>query len=485
MTKHIRQEFVNCTIYTFILKNLLRLFRINDPLRLVLIFLLLIGIRLTYLFDGVPLTALEIKWGIIGEKLSEGAAMYAEVWDNTPPLATIIFYLLTTIFGKISWANHAMALGLIIFQAYTFNAVLLKKNIHREKSYIPALLYVLFMGCCFDCMILSPLLISMTFLLLMLRNIFWLNDAALDEDVFSIGAYLGLAILTYLPNWIFIFFVLLAITFFRTASMRQYILFFYGLLLTVALLSLFYGWQSSFEVFFSNYLFTLFDFNFSESYVNMQSFAVIAGTLLFFLLLGIFKTYTERGFINYQNLCQLLMLIWTFFAIPTLFMGQQFAPLQILILFPPLVFFLTYFFLIIRRKWLSEFFFICFLATIGFLGYYSNYFLISNHYWRAKAQVTSNTQNKKVLVFGNNYLPYYQNKLATPYLNWEFVQKYFGKLEYYNITTTVYQEFEKEKPDLIIDEASFMPILAERIPILVEKYEQDATNKQWFWLKKK
>ncbi len=450
-----------------------------------LIFLLLVGIRLTYLLNDVPLTALEMKWGVIGEKLSEGAAMYAEVWDNTPPLAAIIFHLLTAVFGKISWANHALSLCLIMFQAYTFNAVLLKKNIHREKSYIPALLYVLFMGCCFDFMVLSPLLISLTFLLLMLRNIFWLNDTALDEDVFSIGAYLGLAILTYLPNWIFIFFVLLAITFFRTASVRQYVLFFYGLLLAIALVSLFYGWQSSFEVFFSNYLFTLFDFNFSESYVNMRSFAVIAGSLSLFLLLGIFKTYTERGFINYQNLCQLLMLLWTFFAIPTLFMGQQFAPMQILILFPPLVFFVTYFFLIIRRKWLSELFFLCFLVSIGFLGYYSKYFLVSNHYWVAANQVASKNQNEKVLVFGNNYLPYYQNKLATPYLNWEFVQKYFGKLEYYNITTEVYQEFEKEKPDLIIDEAGFMPILAARIPILAENYEQEPNNKQWFRLKKK
>ncbi len=460
-----------------------RFFRINDPFRLLFVFLILVSIRLAFLLNDVPLTALEIKWATLGEKLSEGSAMYAGVWDNTPPLSAFVFYILTALFGKNSWANHSLAVLLVMFQAYIFNAVLLKKNIHREKSYISALLYVLFMACCFDFMVLSPMLLSLTFLVLMLRNIFWLNDAALDEDVFRIGIYLGLAILTYLPNWIFIFFVLLAISFFRTASLRQYILFFYGLLLVIAFFSLFYVVQGSFEEFFSTFLFTLFDFNFTETYTPLRSFAMIGGTLLFLLLLGIFKTYSARGFINYQSLCQLLMVLWAFFATPTVFMGQQFAPLQVLVFFPALVFFVTYFFLLIKRRWLTELFFLCFIGVISWLGYYSTHLLSSSTYWLpATATVAPTTQ--KVLVLGNNYLPYYQNQLATPYLNWEFAQKHFSNLDYYSTVIEVHKAFEKEKPDLIIDQVGFMPSLVARIPMITNQYKQDPKDKEKFRLKK-
>ena len=475
-----------CYFCSFKITVVLNLFRINDPFRLVPIFLLLLLLRVGFISVGVPVTALEAYWLTLGEKLNTGAVMYIDIWDNTPPFAALVYWFLAK-FGKSLTIHHSFALLLVMIQAYVFNAVLLRKNIHREKSYIPALLYVLLMVACFDFLTLSPLLISMTFLVLLLRNIFWLNEGAKDEDIFSIGIYLGLAILSHLPNWLFIFFVLLCITFFRTVSLRQYLLLLYGLVLTVGAVALFYGWVNSFEAFFSNYFFSFFSLNFTVSYVSIQSFSAIFGVLFFFLLLSIIKTYTERGFINYQSLCQLIMILWVIVGIISMFFGQRFAPLQFIILLPSLVFFMTFFFLIIKRAWLSE---ILFLLTWGIvigLGYYSLHYLrpMDINYVTTNALKDSYAiKNKKILVLGDNFLPYYMNTIATPYLNWTLSQEHFKYLNTYKTTIEVYNNFTKELPDFIIDEKNFMPTLTNRIPMLGNLYEKPDKNLPVFRRKK-
>jgi hypothetical protein len=463
----------------------LNLLRINDPFRLIPIFILLIIFRVGFISFGIPITALEAYWLVLGEKLNTSATMYVDIWDSTPPIAAFVYWFLAT-FGKSATIQHGFAVFLVMVQAYIFNSVLLRKNIHREKSYIPAILYCFLMLSSFDFLSLSPLLISLTFLMLLLRNIFWLNESAKDEDIFSIGIYLGLAILSYLPNWIFIFFVFLCITFFRTVSLRQYLLLLYGLLLTISLVALYYAWQNSFQSFLDNYFFTLFDLNFTQSYVPIQNLVLWIATFLFFLLLSIIKTYTSRGFINYQSLCQLIMILWAIFGVLTVFMGQKFAPLQLIIFIPSLAFFMTFFFLIIRRAWLGEIFFLIFWAIILCLGYYSVSIFSkqNNHYiLSTNINIPYNLKNKKILIFGDNFLPYYHNKLSTPYLNWKLAQLHFNQLDKYNTNIEVYTNFSKELPEYIIDEQNFMPKLANKIPILTQMYEKYDKNLPVFKLK--
>jgi hypothetical protein len=461
--------------------------RINDPLRLIPIFLIFILLRVLFISNEVPLTALEIYWTVLGKKLNSGAIMYTDIWDNTPPFAVFTYWILAKMGGTVL-IHRIFAIILVMIQAYIFNAVLLKKNIHREKSYLPALLYVLLMFSFFDFLTLSPLLISMTFLMLLLRNIFWLNDGAKDEQIFNIGIYLGLAILSYLPNWVLLFFVLLCITFFRSATFRQYMLFVYGLLITLGLTILLYGFKVGYEGIFTNYFFTLLDFNFTQSYLTLKGFAPLLALFIFFLLIGLFKTYTERGFINYQSLCQLIMILWVFFNVITFFINNKIAPLQLMIFVPSLAFFLTYFFLIIKREWLSEVFFLMFLGLLFGTSYYNLHFVKSEQvrYWKLPTETKYNAiQNKKILVLGENFLPYQNNQLTTPYINWDLSQRHFSNLNQYNIVVEVYKNLQKDFPEVIIDEQNMMPQLIKSIPILGKIYQKDKNNNTVFYLQKK
>ncbi len=457
--------------------------RINDPLRLIPVFILFVLLRILFISNGVQPTALEIYWLALGEKLNTGVTMYVDIWDNTPPFAAFVYWLLAK-FGNLLIIHRSFAGILVMFQAYTFNAILLKKNIHRERSYLPAFLYVLLMLTCFDFLTLSPLLISMTFLMLLLKNIFGLNEGAKDEDIFNIGIYLGLAILAYLPNWIFIFFVLLCITFFRTATFRQYMLFIYGLAITLTIFILLYGWQAGFEGILTNYFLTLFTFNFSKSYVSLQGMLPIVGLFAFFLFISIFKTYIERSFINYQRLCQLIMILWFIVNSIIFFMNPHIAPIEFIAFVPVIAFFVTYFFLIIKREWLSEVFFLVFLAGVLGVGYYSvqmmpNY---QTQYLPNEKNSYAAIKGKKIVVFGENMLPYQYNTLTTPYTNWGLAQRHFNNLNQYQVLIDLYKNLQKDLPEVIIDEKQFTPSLFNSIPILKRLYQQDVNNKQIFWL---
>jgi hypothetical protein len=146
------------------------------------------------------------------------------------------------------------------------------------------------------------------------------------------------------------------------------------------------------------------------------------------------------------------MLLWIIVGTITIFFSQRFAPLQLVILIPPLAFFMTFFFLIIKREWLSEIFFLITWAIIVGLGYYSLHFLRSidtNYISNNVIKDSYNIQNKKIIIFGDNFLPYYTNKVATPYLNWKLSQQHFQYLNRYKTTIDVYNNFKENLPDVI------------------------------------
>jgi hypothetical protein len=456
---------------------MLNLFRINDPFRLVIIFLFLVGIRLCFIFNDLPISVFEIKWLLLGEKINQNASLYIDIWDSTPPLPAFLYSFIAKVSANTLFFQHLVALLLVMIQAYIFNDVLLKKNIHGEKSYVPAFIYVCMMLSCIDFLSLSPLLVSLLFLLLVLRNLFGLNEKAFDEDVFAIGIYLGLAVLCYLPNLLFLPFTFIVVSFFRTATIRQYMLIVFGLLMTVGVTISVYTWSGNLDDFLENFVFTFFAINTDDNYLTANSLLTLILFLATLLVIGIIKTYTSRAYINYQSLCQLIMILWVFVGFFTLLVGQTaIAPHLFIIFIPSIVFFLTYFFLLFKRKWLAEIYFLVFMALSIGMGYYSqHFFTFSLPYWFAQT-AQPNFTNKKVLVIGTNFFFYRYNQLATPYLDWNLAQKHFANLDFYNTIIDIHQTFEQDLPEIIIDEKNFVPLLFDRIPLLAEKYETIGTG---------
>ncbi len=457
---------------------MLSFFKINDPFRLIGVFIIFIIIRMAFFFQAPPLLIPELNWLIIGEKLGDGATMYADIWDNVAPLSALIYWGLHEAAGNSATAYHILAMVLVFFQAVLFNQILLKRNVYNEKNYLPALFYVLFSCSSFDMLTLSPPLISLTFLLLVIGNILSLSENAFDNEIFKTGFYLGIAILLYLPNFVFIAFIIIGFALFRTAAVRQYLLFVYGISFVFSLLLLYYFWIGNFNYLLQNYLFTVLTIDFSSP-LTWQTLLIVLFFPAIFLIFGFMRVFTETAFINFQSNTQLLLLLWLVMALLTNLFVPTFATYHLILLAPVFSLFVTYFFLLYKKRFLREILLFVLVIGVGLSGYWScfpieklrNY--INYEAIMVKKPTDFKISNKRILVLGENKSYYYGNQLATPYLNWKLSQVHFANLAYYSGMIAIYENLQKDMPEVIVDDSGLGSQIFIKIPMLKNLYSKE------------
>jgi hypothetical protein len=84
-------------------------------------------------------------------------------------------------------------------------------------------------------------------------------------------------------------------------------------------------------------------------------------------------------------------------------------------------------------------------------------------------------QGQELLVLGPDMRPYLQNRLATPYLDWQLAQADFSHLNEYDAVFRLARSFEKAPPRYLIDQRGLVPELQYKIPALFGRYEPTNT----------
>jgi hypothetical protein len=454
---------------------MLALFRINDPLRLVLVALLLIVARSLAVAQGLPLSVDQLLHLTLGERLSQGATMYAHVWDPTAPLSAGGYWLLVWAFGKGALPFQVLAVALVIFQASFWNRLLLRLNLYNEKNYLPAFLYALFFLLSPDLLELSPPLIALTFLLLLAHRVFSLRDRPQDSSFFAIGAYAGLAALSYLPSATFVGFALLGSAFMRTLGPRQVAQVLFGTGFVVALVAGYYFWRGHLVDLIQNYFATL-TWLAPELPLSLTWLVGVMAVPLVGLVVAIVRVYSERAFVNFQVSCQNLMLFWLICAVPSLPLGAQVTPVSLVVLAPPVSFFMAHWFLLIRKKSLAELLFLGYLGcqlAVSYFAYLEFKRGPAGPYARLVAPPAPAVplQGTQLLVLGQPGGYYQGNTLATPYLNWRLATQHFNHLDYYVVMTAVYENFRREPPHYLVDGLNLAPKLFDQLPLLAQMYQ--------------
>lgn len=452
-------------------------FKINDPLRLVGVFFIFVMIRLVFFLRPVPMLIPELNWLLIGEKLSEHNLMYVELWDSIAPLSAMIYWAIHQIGGNTILIYHVLAMILVFLQAAFFNQILLQKNVYNDKNYLVALFYVLFSCCSVDMLTLSPPLISLTFLLLVIRNILTLSENAFDNEIFKTGIYLGVAILLYLPNFVFLAFIAIGFLFFRTASTRQYLLFIYGIAVVSISFILYYFGEGKLNYFLQNYLFTILNFNL-DSFLSWKTLLITLAVPSIFFLFALLKVFGEGSFINFQSNTQRLLFLWFIIALLSNLFAPTFSTSHLILLAPSFSLFVTYFFLLYKKAVLKEIYILLLIVSIGVGGYLTVFAKgkIADYinYQRVFAQKRTDFAytKRRILVLGDDISYYFGNQLATPYLNWQLSQAHFANLEYYWGAIAVYENLQKDMPEIIIDQIGIGEKLFAKVQILQTMYER-------------
>lgn len=432
-------------------------------------------------FNGsVPLTEPELKWMLVGEKLSESdAVMYKDVWDDTAPLAAGTYWLLHEIFGRSQLVYQILGLILILVQCVLFNNLLLRNKAYNESTYVPAIIYGLLMFSFFQFYTLSPVLISLTFVLMAINNAFFdIEHKTADNSLLSTGMLMGVASLFYLPSLVLVVALLFSYLLFTGTTPKSYFLFLYGLAIPWLLITVYYYWNDALLEFYINYVYALVFLDYS-SYMDYRMLILITAIPLIFLILSFVKLFDAKRFTNFQERFQQTMFFFFLMALLAWWISNNRMPALLVLFIPVGAFYISHFFLLIRRRFITEIVFSLFFLSMVFLHFSTLYQwkVVANYldYERLLVRATEYdpiVANKKVLYIGDHLSVYENASLATPYLNWKLSLMHLKQPEYYDNLLAIHTHFLKDKPAVIIDTKGVIQPLFARVPELSRQYEK-------------
>lgn len=462
---------------------MLSFFRTYAPYQYISLLVLLLVIRLPFVVSPLPLLIPELNWMLVGEQMDQGHLLYRDIWDSVSPLSALVYWLLHALFGRSQGALHVAATVVSVFQIVYFNYLMNNRDVFPDRHFWPGLLYGLFLHLSFDCLTLSPILLSTTFLLLAFGTLIkQLNRQGVTDEVFEVGIYLGIATLFYLPSAVFIIWASASLLALTGATFRQHSLTIFGFAFPIAVTVLYYYLNDSLDDFNRNLL--------SSVFLVRQYALSDYGTLIVSLLvpigvavMGFLSLFnTSNRYVNFQQRCQQIMLFWAFAALLTIALMPFLAPMGFLILVPPMAFFAVLYFQNTRKLWQAELTFLVVVGLIlgvfyqGALGLLPGTTLGRLTNLQVKpSPLPANIQQQKLLVIGEDLSAYRNNRPATPYLNWDLAKYDLRNLDNYEAVVNVYDHFRSDPPTYIIDRENVVQKLFQRAPALAAMYRPTQT----------
>jgi hypothetical protein len=464
---------------------LLSYFKINDPYRLVVIFILLFALSIPAMIKPEVNTIPELERLLIGQSISNGKLLYDELWVEMAPLSSVVYSAVDWLFGRSYLAHKILAILLFFFQIFYFNQTLLSRKAYNENSYVPAFLYAVLGFIMIDTIRLSAELMGLTFIVVSFASLFKHLEARVrtDQNLLYIGIYIGIASLFYLPYLAFFLATVLSLLFYTNTMKRRYVLLIYGVAFPILLVWIYYfiiGKTDAFYFCYINSLIRLDYFNF----LDLTSVLIIIALPSLYLLWAFIKVFNTPSFINYQSRIQGVFFFYFLTAVVVWIFWSRNSGATMAMFIPIYTFFLSHLFLLIR-KWLvreiATTLLIASIFTIYFASLYGNKLVVNAiDLKKLLVQETSYdqfVQGKSLLVMGKQYFEAYQSAApATPYLDWQLARAHFDHLNYYDHLQKIYVYMEEDPPEMIIDESNYMPELSEKIPLFKNQYEKVSGN---------
>src|SRR5690606_23608893 len=170
------------------------------------------------------------------------------------------------------------------------------------------------------------------------------------------------------------------------------------------------------------------------------------------------------------------MLLWTAFSVIYIMHTSDRRPQSLIALVPPLSYFVSHLFLLIRRRRIAEWSLWTLLLGVFVVSTLSRYDRISGiDYSRLQVKTDRAAEGKKVLVLTNDVSWYAGNSLATPFLDWKLTEPIFTELDYYENVIAINEGFN-DRPDIIIDPDGRMDAVFDRIPRLRDMYREQESG---------
>lgn len=454
---------------------LLRIFRVNDPYRLLGVFVALIVISLWLFVDPAGQTLYELKSIVLGEALNDHKVLYSELFTNTPPLAAWFLRWIEWIFGRSLTARHIISLLIIFFQGSYFAILLINNKAQNENTYLPALIFGVVCLFSFDMLTLSGELMGATFLIFALNNLFKEVEFRVQQDstLLNLGVYLGIASLFIFSYSIFLPGTLIILNIFTRATIRKFLLLIFGFMLPHLLLLAYYFAKGDFLFAWNN--FYLGSEWLGSNTVTLWTMVCLSAIPIVYFFLSLVMVNREARLTKYQSQLFQIMFLWLVVASIEVIVAGKMAPQKVITFAPPLSYFISHYLLLIRRKRIAELMLWIFIGGIIATSYLARYNRLKSidysKLFYQKSEYEGLVKQKRVLVLGTDWGLFESNKLATYFYDWQLSEKIFVESDYFEHVVLVADSFAADAPEVIIDKGNLMADVFNRNPSLKKMYK--------------
>jgi hypothetical protein len=440
---------------------------------------ILILLKIPFIGQPLPLLSSELERMLVGEKLNLDLKLYSEVFTEIGPLSAYAYKVVNLFFGKNKAAYEGLAAIFLMAQTWFFVYMVNKRNLLNEKNYISGLIFLIICHASFEFFKLTPSLMSNFFVLLslnaVLRQLEKRENAG--EDVLEAGLFLGIATLFDISNFLLIIWVVVSLFFFTRTTLRQnaMVLLAFGLPLFLAYLLYFFNGQAL--AFQDLWLFNLSP-NFRFSWLALKD--IILAYLVPFVIgsFGIIRVFRGSRYNSLQNRSHQIILLFGLFVFVSLFVANEFYPSALFALCIPMAFFCSGFFVHLKKMIIPELIFLAFMAVILIPMYFGANSLNSNlqslkNYRVNTTKIDPAVEGKRIFITGEQTETYKNTSIATGYLSWNLAKRDFENPNNFMSLTSIYNNFSKDLPEVIIDEKNVMPKIFENLPDLAKKYRRE------------
>ncbi|MEQ1584264.1 MAG: hypothetical protein ABL895_00170 [Cyclobacteriaceae bacterium] len=453
---------------------MLRIFRVNDPYRLLGILMLLVLVGLALFLDPVGITLNELRSIVLGELLNDGKSLYSQLMTSTPPFASWFSGWVDLLFGRSLTARHILSLLIIFFQGAFFAILLINNKAQNESTYLPALIFGVLCFFSFDMLSLSGELLGSTFLLFALNNLFKEVEFRIQQDsiLLNLGIYLGIASLIVFSYSVFLPGTLIILLLFTRLTIRKALILIFGFLLPHALLAAVYFARGDFSSLWYN--FYMGNEWMSSNLISLSSMVYLSFIPITYFIFSLVMLNRDARLTKYQSQLLQIMFVWLLIAIAEIILSGKMSPSRVITFAPPLAYFTSHYFLLISRKWIGELMIWLFIGGILITSYLARYQKIGvidyNNLFPAKSAYSNQIKGKRVLVLGTDWGLYESNQMASHFYDWQLAEQVFTKPDYFENVVKVDQSFIQDSPEIIVDKSNLMVKMMERIPRLRQDY---------------
>ncbi len=283
-----------------------------------------------------------------------------EVTDIGMPLYNMVIKW----FNGINTIAVFIAFLIMLAEAFLLNYIVNENEILTKPSFLPALLYIVFMSS--DTVLLTayPLLFANFFILLSIHKLVssYRKDTAFS-NAFDAGFLLSISTLFYFPG--IVFFPLLGIGFilFRPFNWREWVISFIGVLLPYTFVFTYYFWN---DMLGNLWTIKLFYSNPEHSQLGFSAgfyFMLCASLVLVFFSFG--KLFTGFSEATQKNKKGIILLLWlTAFSLLSVFLSPEITLRNFSVLAIPASVFCSNYFLKIKKLQWGEVLFVLLLIAI-------------------------------------------------------------------------------------------------------------------------